>query len=245
MMENKRPSGENLVILAIGAHPDDIELGAAMVLFDHRDKGDEIYYVVCSDGENGGDRDVRVEEAQKAADILGVKEVYFLHLLDSGISRNDAKDGLEKVIKLVEPHMVYTHFPKDTHQDHETVSEATATACRRGVSAILNYPAISTQYNDFYEKGRLYYVGSEADYKRKEDLLKIYTSQPVSRTIVLETLKHMAGSHAFLSRCQSFNSNCPSGIFPDSARLYAEIFCPNHVVLNRGRGASKRGDQYV
>ena len=69
-------------ILAIGAHPDDIEFGCGAFLLDAVDKGAQVNLVVLSKGEAGsqGDGSTRVVEAQYAANLLGAN----LHFVDAG-----------------------------------------------------------------------------------------------------------------------------------------------------------------
>jgi CheY-like chemotaxis protein len=58
-------------VLAIGAHPDDVELGCGGALAKHRGQGDVMTILTLSRGANGGDTNVRTREAHSAANLLG------------------------------------------------------------------------------------------------------------------------------------------------------------------------------
>lgn len=85
------------VILAISAHPDDIEFACGGTMFKFAEKGYDIYLVVATNGENGfkisyKPRTERVRirhlEQLKAAKILGVKNVFFLNYRDGYLTYN-------------------------------------------------------------------------------------------------------------------------------------------------------------
>ncbi len=60
-------------VLAIGAHPDDVEIGCGGALAKHRSKGDLLHILTLSRGAAGGDVNIRVGEAEQAAEFLGAK----------------------------------------------------------------------------------------------------------------------------------------------------------------------------
>jgi LmbE family N-acetylglucosaminyl deacetylase len=117
-------------VLAIGAHPDDVELGCGGTLAKHRARGDEVRILTLSRGAVGGNADVRAREAQLAADMLGAT-LDFGDLPDAAIPDNIGTiQMIEAVIRAFAPTHVYTHSLQDTHQDHRTVHNATVVAAR-------------------------------------------------------------------------------------------------------------------
>ena len=70
------------VILAIGAHPDDCELGCYATLAYHKHKDDEVHLLVLSRGEAGGPSDKRISECKKAAQVLGADSITIEDLKD-------------------------------------------------------------------------------------------------------------------------------------------------------------------
>jgi LmbE family N-acetylglucosaminyl deacetylase/ActR/RegA family two-component response regulator len=119
------------VVLAIGAHPDDVEIGVGGILAAHRAAGDSITILTLSRGERGGEADDRQNESLAAAEILGAR-LFLEDLTDTQISSFDPTVGIiERVVAEVNPTIVYTHSNHDRHQDHRAVHEATLVATRK------------------------------------------------------------------------------------------------------------------
>ena len=78
-------------VLAIGAHPDDVEIGCGGALAKHRACGDILHILTLSRGAAGGDVNVRTAEAQRAAALLGAK-LEFGNLRDAHIT-----EGVETI----------------------------------------------------------------------------------------------------------------------------------------------------
>ena len=117
-------------VLAIGAHPDDIEIGAAGTLLAHRAAGDTVAMLTLSRGSRG-DEDRRAREAQKAADVIGAR-LYLEDLDDTQIPEGEPTIGImEKVIAEVQPTIIYTHSIHDVHQDHRNTHRAAMVASGR------------------------------------------------------------------------------------------------------------------
>ncbi|MCS7184872.1 MAG: PIG-L family deacetylase, partial [bacterium] len=117
-------------ILAIGAHPDDIEFGLGGLLSKYKKKVD-ITLLVFSKGEESGVKPhVRVKEAQSVAAYLNAKLI-FAGYHDTRIPvTKETIDVIENHIKIEKPDFIFVHYFEDTHQDHRAVSQATITATR-------------------------------------------------------------------------------------------------------------------
>lgn len=132
-------------ILAVGAHPDDIELGCGGTLRKDVLKGDEVYYVIASFGEKSGDKDRRKAETKTAAKLMGVSDVHFLNLPDTMIMHDGVAVGLlDKYMEKIEPEILYVHSPKDYHQDHVNIAKSALSASRNMRNAIFLYETPST-----------------------------------------------------------------------------------------------------
>ncbi len=130
--------------MAIGAHPDDVELGMAGTVAKHSDRGDEMHMIICSLGIGGecGDPKTRELEAKTAARILGAK----LHILDYPVLKLNKpsvefEQIIRKTIEEIGPDRLYTHSPLDYHQVHESVSQC-VTRAAHDVRQILFYEVI-------------------------------------------------------------------------------------------------------
>lgn len=117
-------------VLVIGSHPDDFEFGCGGTLIKLSKNNSQINLLVMTKGEVGGDARIRQQEQLKVCKYLKAK-IFWGRYKDTKIPLNKSLiDNIEKVIKEVKPDLIFTHYPKDTHQDHRNVAEATITATR-------------------------------------------------------------------------------------------------------------------
>ena len=125
-------------ILAIGAHPDDVELGCGATLALYKKMKHQIHILVLTKGEASGDPKARERECKEAAKVLGADKLLFGNLQDTKIS-----DGvetileIEQIIDIVKPEVVFTSSYKDGHQDHRNVGMATLSAARNSKKVLL------------------------------------------------------------------------------------------------------------
>ncbi|RXT13940.1 bacillithiol biosynthesis deacetylase BshB1 [Ammoniphilus sp. CFH 90114] len=112
-------------ILAIGAHADDIEIGAGGTLYKHASIGQSI--VLCdltlAELSSNGDVETRIQEAEEARMRMGAKERLNLHIPDRGIEINPTQiKQLVEVIRKVKPTTILAPYSEDRHPDHEWCS---------------------------------------------------------------------------------------------------------------------------
>lgn len=133
-------------ILAIGAHPDDIEFGCGGTLFNYSQGGHEIYLLVMTAGECGGDKSIRRKEQERAAEILSAREVIWGGYRDTELTphMNAMIHHIERVMKKVTPDLTLVNYYEDTHQDHRSLAKATASATRYARN-VLFYEVPTTQ----------------------------------------------------------------------------------------------------
>ena len=118
-------------VLAIGAHPDDVEIGAAGTLIAHRRLGHEVSVLTLSRGARGGTEDTRAQESARAAEVMGAT-LYHEDLQDAAIAEGDPTiSAISRVVAEVQPTVIYTHSPHDVHQDHRNVYRAAMVAVRQ------------------------------------------------------------------------------------------------------------------
>lgn len=121
-------------VLAVGAHPDDCELGAGASLAKHVAMGDEVSFLIMTSGavREGYSLDKVREQALAAAEILGA-DVRILAYADQSLDMvplSTLAKHIETEIGLVAPDRVYTHSAGDLNLDHQITARAVATACR-------------------------------------------------------------------------------------------------------------------
>jgi LmbE family N-acetylglucosaminyl deacetylase/CheY-like chemotaxis protein len=130
-------------VLAIGAHPDDVEIGCAGVLLRHSGVGHDVHLLTLTSGEAGGDAGVRSAESERAAEVMSA-ELHMLDLDDTAISETAATvKAISEVVERVRPTTIYTHSSRDVHQDHRAAHNASLVAARR-VARIYAYQTPST-----------------------------------------------------------------------------------------------------
>jgi two-component system, NtrC family, response regulator HydG len=118
-------------VLAIGAHPDDVEIGAGGTLAAHTATGDLLAILTLSRGAVDGDMAQRARESQESADILGAR-LLLRDLEDTHIPEGNPTIAIiEEVVADLQPTVIYTHSVHDLHQDHRSVHRAAMVACRR------------------------------------------------------------------------------------------------------------------
>ncbi len=122
---------DKINILAIGAHPDDIEIGCGGTLIKYADQGHLVFQLVMTGGGQGGDAQVRMKEQENASKIMGVKKVFWGGYNDTELQVDQKLiNQVEAVIKEVNPQFIFCHYPDDTHQDHRHLSQAIQSATR-------------------------------------------------------------------------------------------------------------------
>ena len=135
-----------LDILAIGAHPDDVELGCGATIAKEISLGKKVGILDLTRGELGtrGSAEIRNEEAVDAAKILGVITRENLNLAD-GFFENNKENQLEiiKIIRKYKPDVILCNAVEDRHIDHAKGSKLVSDACF--LSGLIK---IKTSYED-------------------------------------------------------------------------------------------------
>lgn len=134
-------------VLAIGAHPDDLELQCGGTLRRFVDSGDTVVMCNVTDGGAGGYSDpseiagIRSREAAAAAGLVGADHVS-LHCGDGGLSVADEEllRLLVVVIRDAGPDLVITHAPTDYHEDHNAVSRLSVDATLKATIPLYDAP---------------------------------------------------------------------------------------------------------
>lgn len=121
-----------LDILAIGAHPDDVELSCAGTLLKEQAAGKKTGVLDLTRGELGsrGTAETRDQEAADAAKILNLSVRENLAFKD-GFFVNDEAHQLEiiKIIRKYRPEIVLCNAIRDRHPDHAKAAELTSVSC--------------------------------------------------------------------------------------------------------------------
>lgn len=127
-------------ILVVCAHPDDEVLGCGGTMARHVANGDSVSAMFMTNGvsarrglEELREVNLRKHAAKQAASIVATAEPVFLDFPDNAmdtIQFLDIVKSVEEVIDVLNPNIVYTHFPGDLNIDHCLTHKAVLTACR-------------------------------------------------------------------------------------------------------------------
>ena len=159
-------------VLAVGAHPDDVEIGVGGTLAAHANHGDRLTFLTLSRGAVGGKIEVRRREARAAAELIGAQLVH-LDFEDTFLDpASGVTTAVEHVIADVKPDQIYTHTRSDRHQDHRAVHDAVQIAART-VPNLACFQSPSTGI-EFRPNG---FVDIEAFLDIKLRMLAAFTSQ--------------------------------------------------------------------
>ena len=179
-------------VVAVGAHPDDIEFGCYGTLYRHMKQGDSIHEVILTSGELGGDPTTREKEAARAAKLVKA-QVHFGRFKDGTVRDDHATiQFIEDVINGPRADVVYTHSSVDRHQDHRYSSLATISAAR-GVDQVYEYETPSV-INTFSPS---LYVDISDGLKVKLEALRCHVSQAARTYLEQDAVQGLAEYRAF------------------------------------------------
>jgi LmbE family N-acetylglucosaminyl deacetylase len=192
------------VILAVGAHPDDIELGCGGTLYKAVQRNAKVIAVFMTKGEKSGEIETRTEESLMALGSLGVTEVYFGDFPDTEIPNNHETIAfLEKFAIKYKPDIVFTHTVNDLHQDHRQVGWLSM-AAYRNIPKILAYETPRVRPAQFLPN---YFIDITSCVDRKWAALKCHISQQQKRYLAYEStvnLSSFRGSQVGVEAAEAF-----------------------------------------
>lgn len=185
-------------ILAIGAHPDDIELGCGGLLLRASRQGHNVFMYTLTRGAASGDPEERTKELMKSAKFIGAKKLWIDNFEDTKLSlSSDLINHIEFFINQSDPDIVITHSLGDTHHDHRAIAASTIEA-GRFVPNILSYEIPVTR--DF--KPQVYFDISDT-IDDKIELINIFWSQRSKMFLKSNAIKGLAEYRALQSRLNS------------------------------------------
>ncbi len=119
-------------VLAIGCHPDDLEIACTGTLARLAREGHNVYMAHVANGNMGHAvimppelREMRAEEARQAGKLIGAKEVFNIDI-DDCMVRAENRDAIRKIVGIIRktrPDFIITHNPDDYMEDHVQTSK--------------------------------------------------------------------------------------------------------------------------
>ncbi len=194
-------------ILAIGAHPDDIEIFMYGLLSICHERGDEIFIIVATDGAAGNVKinknlkKIRQKETKDGLKLIG--EPIFLNFPDGKLLETcESREKLTKKIKNINPDLIITHPPEDYHPDHRALSAIVTNSCGFECPVIFCETLMGVNFVPNY------YIDISKYFKRKSEAILNHKSQ--------EPIKFVK-SIKIINRFRSAQCNGPEG-------TYAEVY---------------------
>lgn len=176
-------------VVAIGAHPDDIELGSGGAVALHRSRGDQVTFLVLTRGGELSREDAREREASRAADVLDVSDIRFLGFTDTKVPYSDELvKELDSHLEDLDADRVYIHTQEDTHQDHRNAGLGSIAAARN-CNEVLAFESPSTR-SSFEPQ---YYVPlSDSQLDLKIEAIRTHESQREKKYIEADAMEGLA-----------------------------------------------------
>lgn len=196
-------------VLAIGSHPDDIEIFMFGFLCLCLNRGDEISLVIATDGSLGGKipglelAKKRMKEAQKGLKYLG--KPIFLNFKDGNL--HNEKSAPQKISQLIQenkPDLIVTHAPEDYHPDHRTLSNYVKNAASFRCPVLYSETLLGVNFTPDY------YVDITKFFDQKKEAILAHKSQSPKR--FFEATK-------ILNRFRSAQCNAPKGHYAETYRF--------------------------
>ncbi len=148
-------------VLAVSAHPDDLEFGCAGTLAKWADEGAEVTMCIVTDGSTGTQdqglmganlADLRKEESQRAADIIGAKELVWLDYQDGYVQHSlELRKDIARVFRQYRPHRYVVMDPTPVigdfvnHPDHRAIGQASLDVTLTAGTTPGHFPELLTE----------------------------------------------------------------------------------------------------
>jgi LmbE family N-acetylglucosaminyl deacetylase len=205
---------QRMNILAIGAHPDDIEYGCAGTLVKYADRGHRIHLMILTGGEEGGNGEERQREQSAAAETIGTQQVFWGGYRDTQLPLNqELIDKIEEVLVEVKPDLILVNHGDDTHQDHRILTRATMSATRYVRNVLFFEGPTSQNFNPQV------FVDISDTLERKFKALEAHASQVMKTNIENMSIVELARANATFRGIQG-------------RVKFAEAFAPLRLFIN-------------
>ena len=203
-------------VLAIGAHPDDLEIFCFGLLSACKARGDELHLAIATDGAAGviegkamGSRLAEIRHAETTAGLASLAIPVMLDLPDGSLVT--AADGLARIsahIHRTAPDLIITHAPEDYHPDHRALSQFVSASAGFTCPVLYAEPLMGVGFQpDFYVDITPYFE------KKKHAILVHHSQQP----------EKFLNAAALMNRYRAAQCNAPEGCYAETYRMDARF----------------------
>ena len=165
-------------ILAIGAHPDDIEIFMYGLVSTYKKEGNQVFTMIATDGSKGGlSKDDLLSKKREKEAIAGLKKIskpIFLNIPDGALGEDPKHQRTikENILKIM-PDLIITHSQNDYHSDHRSLSFITSSVVSHYIPVIYCDTLMGINFNpNFYIDITDHFL------LKKEAILKHETQKP-------------------------------------------------------------------
>ena len=165
-------------ILALGAHPDDIEIFMYGLVAIYKKEGHQVFTMIATDGAKGGlqtdDSLIKKRAEETTAGLKNLCLPIFLNIPDGELGDNPIHQKVikENILKIM-PDLIITHSQHDYHSDHRSLSLLTSSAVSHYIPILYCDTLMGVNFNPNY------YIDITDHYKfKKEAILKHKTQSP-------------------------------------------------------------------
>lgn len=185
--QHKKP--DSMRVLVTGGHPDDPETGVGGTIRKFTTAGHQVHVVYLTKGEAGipgtahqQAAEIREREALAACEILKAKPSFLGQIDGSSLVNNEWYGKILDIIKEIQPHAIFTHWPVDTHRDHRHCSLLTFDAwLASGRQAAFYYYEVVSGYQTMSFRPTHYVDITEVS-QQKWDACFAHKSQKIKET---------------------------------------------------------------
>lgn len=179
-----------LRILAVGAHPDDIEISCGGTLARYALAGHHVMMCYATNGDKGHLRIppaelavIREQEARRAAAVIGA-EVFWMGFPDGELFYDrQTREAFIDMWRQARPDIVFTHWPEAYHPDHIAAGQLAV-----GANYIATVPHIRTAHPPCDRPARIYYMDVAHD-------VRVEAAEYVDVTEVYDLKRQMLAAH--------------------------------------------------
>jgi LmbE family N-acetylglucosaminyl deacetylase len=205
-----------MTILAVGAHPDDVEFQCAGTLAKYRQRGDEVFIAISTNGETGSSNlpnleiaRIREQEARRSASVIGAELIWLGYQDEFLYENHEVRLRYIELVRQVRPDVIITHDPQDDyHPDHLTTGQLLWNT--RVMAAAVNIPTATRAWEKIPD---LYFMDTVGGINfRPQDYVDITSTIDVKRQMLsrhqsqIEFMKQRYGMTMieFMEICSGF-----------------------------------------
>ena len=165
-------------ILALGAHPDDIEIFMYGLVSTYKKQRNQVFTMIATDGSKGGSpKDYLLSKKREKEAIAGLKKIskpIFLNITDGELGEDPEHRRIikENILKIM-PDLIITHSQNDYHSDHRSLSFITSSVVSHYIPVIYCDTLMGINFNPNF-----YIDITEHFLSKKEAILKHETQKP-------------------------------------------------------------------